>query len=127
MTVLKRRLKEWLKRVTTQTPEELADRARRNLMRRMAAVNPRTYAGNFFIGRNDPCYCGNTYAGTQLRGRGGNFVRDEEGNIKEIPVKFKHCCISKHQGVEPGEVTPEHLKYINKQTTYYNKTGKVIA
>jgi hypothetical protein len=115
------RIRAWLGRVVNRTHEELAELRKRQTLRRMAAVNPSTYTGQFFIGRNDSCYCGNTYAGTKLRDKGGNFVRDEEGDIKEVPVKLKHCCLSKHEGLEPGEITPEMAKVAKKQKTYFDK------
>lgn len=127
MSLLKERRRTWLKGVTTRKAVDRQASWWRKLMVRMSSINLRTHRSYAHIGRNDACICGNVYAGTQLRGPGGNFVRNKEGEILEIPVKFKMCHMHEHIGLKKGEVTPEMKIAQKKQKAYFKKTGKVIS
>jgi hypothetical protein len=115
---LKQRRKNWLRGVLARTPEQSKKRRHRNLLKRMASICLRTHRSYAHIGRNDPCYCGNVYAGV--------LIDDGRGGKMEKPVKFKHCCMHKHVGLSEGEHTPELVRYVNKQTAYFNKHRKVL-
>ena len=103
---LKERRKRWLTNVLKRTPEERAARQHKNMLRRMANVNPRTHTSVGRIGRNDPCYCRNTYAGSDL------------------PVKFKDCCWHKHVKAMQG-MTPELAAFQKKEQAYFDKYRKL--
>ncbi len=108
---LKERRKKWLKRVLATTPEERAARQHKNMLRRMANVNPRTHTSVGRIGRNDPCFCGNVCDGV--------FIDDGRGGKVEKPVKLKNCCIHKLQG-RVG-MTPELAAFQKKEQAYFDK------
>jgi hypothetical protein len=117
MKTLQQRRKTWLGNILNKTPEQIKDNEHKKLMKRMSKVNARTHTGNFFIGRNDPCYCGNVYAGI--------LVDDGKGGKKEKPVKFKDCCLTKHVGLVEGETTPEMEKSQKKQQVYFDKKRRL--
>ncbi len=127
MNILKQRRVQWLQRVLNKTVEERKISMWQRLMRRMRNINPRTHTSYTHIGRNDPCPCGNVYAGIWLRDKFGASVKGEKGEDMEKPVKFKHCCISKYVGLKPGVVTPEMVAAQKKQKVYFEKTGKVVT
>jgi hypothetical protein len=121
----KGRIRSWLHSVTSRSDETLSKLRDSNLMKRMSSINPRTHKSGIHIGRNDPCLCGNTYAGTIWRDKDGNPILDWQGKTQEIPVKFKECCMNKCTGLQPGEVTPALLKHIDKQKAYFKKHGRL--
>jgi hypothetical protein len=100
---LKQRRINWLKKVLSKTVEDRQKSRWKKLMQRMSRINAKwvkTYRGQVWIQRNEPCPCGNTYEGTVWREtkgpHKGRLILDEKGKPQERPVKFKHCCWSKY-------------------------------
>lgn len=108
------RLLKWRKRMSRRTEEQTAEIHRKNTLKRMANQNPRTFVGSVFIGRNDPCYCGNTCD-----------IPDGKGGMKPKPVKFKHCCLGKHTTLAAGEITVQQEKSNKKQKAYFDKHRRI--
>ncbi len=103
MSLLKQKRKLAIERVVNKSPEDRAISARQRIMRRMSVAKPRTHTGAFHLERNDPCLCGNVYAGVFLRDKQGNKILDPRNfdssqvfggsRYLEKPVKFKSCCL----------------------------------
>jgi hypothetical protein len=87
----------------------------------------KTYRGNTWVQRNEPCPCGNTYGGSVwLHTKGklkGQPVFDAEGKLQERPVKFKHCCWHKYAVTD--EVTQGQETERKKIEAYVAKKGKL--
>lgn len=96
-----KKLTNWFKTVVSRTPEQMSIMQYNRYIRALNnnPVTSTTYRGQLFIGRNDPCYCGNRYAGRIWRDKNGNHILDINGKIQDRPVKFKHCCQRKHKRV----------------------------
>lgn len=97
-SILKQKLKKAVGRICNQTPEEIAKRDYRGLIRRMGIISLRTFIGGYWIGRNEPCCCD-----------------------KEPKLKFKHCCWSKHAVLARDKRTPESERFSKKLMSYFNK------
>ena len=105
----KQRIENWLKNIVNRTVAELEEVKMQTSRRAMRnPPHPRTFVGRVFLGRNDPCYCGNTYGGGSQ------------------PVKFKDCCWRKHAVLPSGTMTPVLAQYLKKQKVYFDKNGKVL-
>ena len=117
----KSRTKRWLRGVLNRTEEERSDiRDRTTLKAFSRPHNPRTFKGTTFIGRNDPCYCGNVYSGVFLKDSNG------EDTLVEKPVKFKDCCMRKHISLREGEMTPALAEKQKKEQAYFAKHRRVV-
>jgi hypothetical protein len=92
----KKLLSSWIKRVLKKTPEQVEQARFKKAQKRAGIFNPRTFVGQFFIGRNDPCYCGSER-------------------------KFKHCCWSQHAILTDADSSPERLKAQQKTEAYFKK------
>lgn len=98
-----KKLAKWLKKVTSRTERQMKVRQFRRYVR--ALTNSKrtiTHRGQMFIGRNDPCPCGNTYVGRMWRDKDGNPILNNEGKTQDRPVRFKNCCMRKH-GRQPND------------------------
>lgn len=122
--ILKQRRAAWLKGVLSRTEEERQDSRWKRLMKRMSRIDKtylRTHRSAMHIGRNDPCPCGNVYAGTVLKDRHGNVQKDDEGNPLEIPVKFKNCCWHKIHNKQKQVPTQLAISVNKKDERYFEK------
>ena len=99
--ILKQRRAACLKGVLSRTEEERQDGRWKRLMRRMSNITKkslRTFKGQMFLGRNEPCYCGSG-------------------------LKFKKCHWSVH--AVTTEVTQVQAEEQKKRERYFSKHRKL--
>ena len=75
--------------------------------------------------RNKPCPCGKTVEKivweTDIKGGTTKQIK------KQVPVKFKHCCLQNHYKAQAGLITNLAKKIHEKTTKYWRKRYKAVS